>query len=81
MGPRHTRFRAKYGLDFTLLADADKQLAQAYGVWVMKQNYGREYMGIQRSTFLVDSAGKIARVWRNVKVNGHVEAVLEASKG
>ncbi|MCB9586360.1 MAG: thioredoxin-dependent thiol peroxidase [Polyangiaceae bacterium] len=76
----HTKFRAKYGLEFTLLSDADKQLAEAYGVWVMKQNYGRQYMGIQRSTFLVDAAGKVARSWRNVKVNGHVEAVLGASQ-
>lgn len=72
----HTRFRTKYGLGFTLLSDADKSLAQAFGVWVMKQNYGRQYMGIQRSTFLVDASGVVTRVWRNVKVNGHVEAVL-----
>ena len=75
---RHIKFRQKYGLEFTLLADVDKQLAEAYGVWVMKQNYGREYMGIQRSTFLVDAKGQIAQAWRNVRVNGHVDAVLGA---
>jgi peroxiredoxin Q/BCP len=75
----HARFRDKYGLDFTLLSDADKTLATACGVWVKKQNYGREYMGIERSTFLVDESGKVKQVWRNVRVDGHVRAVLEAT--
>jgi len=72
----HTRFRAKYGLPFTLLSDADKVAANAFGVWVKKQNYGREYMGIERSTFLVDESGKVKKVWRNVKVDGHSQAIL-----
>ncbi len=76
----HARFADKYKLGITLLSDPDKELAQAYGVWILKKNYGREYMGIARSTFLVDAAGVIRQVWRNVKVNGHVEAVLEAAR-
>jgi len=74
----HTGFIKKYGLPFTLLADPEKVLANAYGVWVMKQNYGREYMGIQRSTFVVDAKGVIQKAWRGVKVDGHVGAVLAA---
>ncbi len=76
----HARFAEKYGLPFTLLADPDKTLAEAYGVWVKKQNYGREYMGIARSTFLVDEKGVIRKAWRGVRVDGHVDAVLEAAK-
>lgn len=76
----HARFATKYGLPFTLLADPEKTLANAYGVWVKKQNYGREYMGIARSTFLVDGKGVIQKAWRGVRVDGHVEAVLEAAK-
>jgi peroxiredoxin Q/BCP len=76
----HDRFAAKYGLSFTLLSDPDKTLAQAYGVWVKKKNYGREYMGIERSTFLVDGRGVVRRVWRGVKVAGHVQAVLDAAR-
>jgi peroxiredoxin Q/BCP len=75
----HARFAGKYGLPFTLLADTDKSLARAYGVWAKKQNYGREYMGIVRSTFLVDKRGVVAKAWRGVRVDGHVDAVLEAS--
>ena len=73
----HARFRDKYGLNFTLLSDPDKRLANAYGVWVKKQNYGREYMGIERSTFLVDSNGVVKKAFRGVRVPGHVSAVLE----
>jgi thioredoxin-dependent peroxiredoxin len=76
----HARFVAKYGLPFTLLADPDKVLANAYGVWVKKQNYGREYMGILRSTFVVDEKGVVQKAWRGVKVDGHVDKVLEAVK-
>ncbi len=76
----HAKFIAKYGLPFTLLADPDKVLANAYGVWVKKQNYGREYMGILRSTFVVDGKGVVQKVWRGVKVDGHVGKVLEAVK-
>ena len=72
----HARFREKHGLNFRLLSDSEKELANAYGVWVKKKNYGREYMGVERSTFLVDRDGVVRRIWRNVKVPGHVEAVL-----
>ncbi len=72
----HAKFGKKYGLPFTLLSDPDKTLASAYGVWALKQNYGKEYMGIVRSTFLVGSDGTIKKAYRGVKVNGHVEAIL-----
>jgi peroxiredoxin Q/BCP len=75
----HARFAGKYGLPFTLLADTDKTLARAYGVWAKKQNYGREYMGIVRSTFLVDKRGVVKKAWRGVRVDGHVGAVLQAA--
>lgn len=75
----HARFAGKYGLPFTLLADTDKSLARAYGVWAKKQNYGREYMGIVRSTFLVDKRGVVRKAWRGVRVDGHVDAVLTAA--
>jgi len=76
----HARFAQKYGLPFTLLSDPDKTLANAYGVWVKKQNYGREYMGISRSTFLVDAKGVIRKAWRGVRVDGHIDSVLDAAK-
>lgn len=72
----HERFKRKYGLTFPLLSDPEKALANAYGVWVMKQNYGREYMGIERSTFVVDEKGVIRSAYRGVRVPGHVDAVL-----
>lgn len=75
----HARFSEKYGLPFTLLADVEKKLAAAYGVWVEKTNYGRKYMGIERSTFLVDGKGRVQKIWRGVRVPGHVEDVLLAS--
>jgi len=75
---RHAKFKEKYGLNFTLLSDVDKTLIAAYGIWIKKLNYGREYMGVQRSTFLVDKTGKIAKAWNGVRVPGHVEAVLGA---
>jgi peroxiredoxin Q/BCP len=74
----HAGFVKKHGLPFTLLADPEKVLANAYGVWGKKQNYGREYMGISRSTFVVDAKGVVQKAWRNVRVDGHVDAVLEA---
>lgn len=74
----HTRFAKKYGLQFTLLSDLEKDLAQLFGVWKLKQNYGREYMGVERSTFLIDKEGKMARAWRGVRVAGHVTEVLQA---
>jgi len=75
---RHAKFKQKYDLNFTLLSDVDKTLIGAYGIWIKKLNYGREYMGVQRSTFLVDKAGKITKAWNGVRVPGHVEAVLGA---
>ena len=73
----HARFDKKYNLDFTLLADVDKSLASAFGVWKLKKNYGREYMGIERSTFVLDANGAVVREWRGVRVAGHVPQVLE----
>lgn len=75
----HQRFRAKYELPFTLLSDADKSLSSAYGAWALKKNYGREYMGVVRSTFLVDAGGVIRNAWRGVKVNGHIDKVQAAA--
>jgi peroxiredoxin Q/BCP len=73
----HARFAKKYGLPFALLSDPQKQLAKAYGVWQKKQNYGKEYMGIVRSSFLVGGDGVIKKSYRNVKVDGHVDAILK----
>jgi peroxiredoxin Q/BCP len=75
---RHSKFKQKYGLTFTLLSDTEKTLANAYGVWVEKQNYGRTYMGVERSTFLVDKSGKVSKAWHRVRVPGHIAAVLAA---
>ncbi len=74
----HRKFKEKHDLGVRLLADETKTAATAYGVWVEKSMYGRKYMGVERSTFLVDPAGKIARIWRKVRVPGHAEAVLDA---
>lgn len=74
----HARFRKKYGLTFSLLSDPEKTLAKAYGVWVKKQNYGREYMGVERSTFFVDRAGVVRKAWRRVRVPGHVDDVVHS---
>jgi peroxiredoxin Q/BCP len=76
----HDRFKSKYGLSFPLAADTDMAVAQAYGVWGEKSMYGRKYMGVDRSTFLIDRNGIIAKVWRSVKVPGHVEEVLDAAR-
>jgi peroxiredoxin Q/BCP len=76
----HARFREKHGLKVRLAADADKSVAAAYGVWVEKSMYGRKYMGVERSTFLIDGKGRIARSWRKVKVPGHAEEVLAAAR-
>ena len=76
----HQKFRKKYDLTIKLAADADKAVATAYGVWVEKSMYGRKYMGVERSTFLIDAKGRIARSWRGVKVPGHAEEVLAAAK-
>jgi peroxiredoxin Q/BCP len=74
----HDKFKAKYGLPFPLGSDEDGQVVEAYGSWVEKSMYGRKYMGIDRSTFLIDGSGRIRRAWRQVKVPGHVEEVLQA---
>lgn len=74
----HDKFRSKFNLNFTLLADPEKKLAKGYGVWALKKNYGKEYMGIVRSTFLVDEKGVVRKAWRGIKAAGHVEKVLEA---
>lgn len=76
----HDKFKAKYKLPFALGSDTEIEVAKAYGVWVKKKNYGREYMGMERSTFLIDGKGVIRGIWRGVKVAGHVEAVMEAAK-
>ena len=75
------KFRDKYGLTVRLASDEDGAACEAFGTWVEKQNYGRTYMGIERSTFLFGADGKLAREWRKVRVKGHAEAVLEAAKG
>jgi peroxiredoxin Q/BCP len=76
----HKKFKAKHDLSLRLLADDTKATAEAYGVWVEKSMYGRKYMGVERSTFLIDSKGKVVKSWRKVKIPGHAEAVLEAVK-
>ncbi|MEQ1669622.1 MAG: peroxiredoxin [Hyphomicrobium sp.] len=76
----HKKFKSKHGLAVRLAADEEKAAAMAYGVWVEKSMYGRKYMGVERSTFLIDKAGRIARSWRKVKVPGHAGEVLAAVK-
>ena len=77
---RHDNFKAKQAIPFALLSDEEGTLCDAYGVWVQKKLYGREYMGIERATFLIDENGVIREIWRKVKVKGHAEQVLEAVK-
>jgi peroxiredoxin Q/BCP len=76
----HEKFRKKYELRVRLASDPEKNAAEAYGVWIQKKLYGRTYMGMDRATFLIDGKGIIRRIWRGVKVPGHVEAVLAAAK-
>ena len=76
----HDKFKKKYDLDLTLASGESRKTVEDYGVWVEKSMYGRRYMGIERATFLIDQDGRIARVWRNVKVPGHAEEVLAAAK-
>lgn len=76
---KHDRFKEKHGLDVVLASDEDHSVSLAYGVWVEKSMYGRRYMGIERSTFLIDRDGRLAQVWRKVKVPGHVDEVLAAA--
>jgi peroxiredoxin Q/BCP len=77
---QHCKFRDKHGLGITLAADPERKAIEAYGVWAEKSMYGRTYMGVERSTFLIGPDGRIARAWRKVKVPGHVEAVLAAAE-
>lgn len=76
----HDKFKAKHRLAVDLASDPDKRTLNDYGVWVEKSMYGRKYMGVERSTFLIDSEGRIVELWRKVKVPGHAEAVLEAAR-
>jgi peroxiredoxin Q/BCP len=76
----HDKFRTKYGLDLTLASDEAKSMLESYGVWVEKSMYGRKYMGVERTTILIDRDGTVARIWNKVKVPGHTEEVLEAAK-
>ena len=78
---KHTKFIEKHGLPFSLLVDAEHEVAEKYGVWVLKKMYGREYMGIERSTFLINEEGIVIAEWRKVKVKNHIEAVLSQLKG
>jgi peroxiredoxin Q/BCP len=73
---KHDKFRDKYGLRIALLSDEDSDVCERYGVWVEKSMYGKKYFGIERATFLIGRDGRIARVWRNVKVDGHAAEVL-----
>ena len=73
----HTKFIEKYGLPFSLLIDENHDVSEAYGVWKLKKMYGKEFMGIERSTFLIDPTGTVIKEWRKVSVKGHVEETLE----
>jgi len=74
----HEKFRDKHDLTVPLLSDAEDEICEAYGVWKEKNMYGKKFFGVERSTFVIDGTGRIARVWRKVKVPGHAEEVLEA---
>lgn len=76
----HAKFKAKHDLSFTLVSDETKETLERYGVWVQKSMYGRSYMGVARTTILIDRDGRIARIWDKVKVPGHAEEVLAAVK-
>ena len=78
---KHDKFRDKHDLAVMLISDEEKSTLEAYGVWKEKSMYGRKYMGVERSTFLIDAQGNIANAWRKVKVPGHVDEVLEAARG
>lgn len=75
--PSHVRFKSKYGLPFRLLSDPEHRVCELYGVWGEKQNYGRTYMGVKRTTLLIGEDGRVARVFESVKPKGHAELVLE----
>lgn len=74
----HEKFIGKYGLDVPLVSDADGRISEAFATWVQKSMYGRKYMGMERSTFLIGKDGRVAKAWRKVKVPGHAEEVLQA---
>jgi peroxiredoxin Q/BCP len=76
----HDKFKAKHDLAVDLVADEERKTHEDYGVWVEKSMYGRKYMGVERSTFLIGSDGRIARIWRKVKVPGHAQQVLDAAR-
>lgn len=78
---KHTKFIEKHGLPFSLLVDADHTVAESYGVWVLKKMYGKEYMGVERSTFLINEEGIIVKEWRKVRVKNHIDEVLSFLKG
>jgi peroxiredoxin Q/BCP len=73
---KHEKFIEKHGLPFLLLVDEDHKVAELYDVWKLKKNFGKEYMGIERSTFIIDKEGQLVKEWRKVKVKGHVEEAL-----
>jgi peroxiredoxin Q/BCP len=75
---KHDKFKTKHNLSIDLVADEERKTIEAYGVWAEKSMYGRKYMGVERTTFLIDRDGKIARIWPKVKVSGHAAEVLEA---
>ncbi|MEK9796820.1 MAG: thioredoxin-dependent thiol peroxidase [Alphaproteobacteria bacterium] len=77
---RHENFKAKNELPFTLASDEDGDVCETYGVWAEKSMYGRKFMGIERATFLIDGKGRVRKVWRKVKVPGHAEEVLDATR-
>ena len=77
---KHDKFVAKHGLRVPLVSDEEKQVLEAFGAWKEKSMYGRKYMGVERSTFLIDGEGRIARAWRKVKVPGHADEVLAAAR-
>jgi len=76
----HDKFKSDHSLPFPLLSDPDTKLCEAFGVWVEKSMYGKKYMGIERSTFLIDPTGKIQKIWRKVKIPNHVQEVLAEIK-
>lgn len=77
---KHQKFKEKHDLPFLLLVDDEQKLSEAFGVWKLKKNFGKEYMGIERSTFLINKEGKLVKEWRKVKVKDHVEEALEELK-
>ena len=77
----HQKFATKFSLPFPLLADTERQVCEAYGVWGEKSLYGRTFMGVTRATFLIDPEGKVARAWPKVKVQGHVQEILQLLEG